>query len=55
MCRESGKHGSEGAVGKAFPLGKQLAGRLPYIWDGRFSESMKSLLSPVDSASIERC
>jgi len=22
-----------GAVGKAFPLGKQLAGRLPYIWD----------------------
>ncbi len=43
-----------GAVGKAFPLGKQLAGRLPYIWDCRFSESMNSLLSPVDIASKER-
>ena len=27
-----------GAVGKAFPFGKQLAGRLPYIADSRFSE-----------------
>ncbi len=43
--RESGKHGSEGGGWKSVPFGKQLAGRLPYIWDCRFSEWMKSLLS----------
>jgi hypothetical protein len=40
-----------GAVGKAFPFGKQLAGRLPYIWDSGQSswdrKGAKNLLHEV--------